>query len=181
MKLHLHHIAILVRSVEAVEKLLPGELERLKVDSFPDEGTKEQYIDLDPGGRPSLLLIEAIGEGPYRRSLTKRGPGLHHLGFVTKSLEVAVDHFTGERLFLHPFSLKSISQRVVWMCRPGVPFLVEIKEDQELGNDSVPAIHLELPGVTDAVFPRIPGLTMNLAENSMIKISSKAISFRIDP
>jgi hypothetical protein len=46
LKLHLHHIAVLTHSLSAVEASLPSELERLGVDTFPNEGTKEQYIDL---------------------------------------------------------------------------------------------------------------------------------------
>ncbi len=180
MLLHLHHIAILVRSLEIVEKSLPGDLERLKVESFPAEGTKEQYIDLDPSGRPCLLLIEAIGEGPYRRALSKRGPGIHHLGLVTDNLDAAVGHFSGERLLIHPFSMKSITQRVIWMCRPGVPFLVEIIEKQELDHDPPPAVHLEFPVATDAIFPRIPGVTMRWTENPWMTVSSNTSSFNID-
>jgi len=86
------HVGILVRSVERAAEALA----RLGVgsigpkDAFPGEGTAEIYVgDSERGAK--LLLMEAIGPGPYRRALERRGPGLHHVALVVDGVEAAVE------------------------------------------------------------------------------------------
>lgn len=82
---------------------------------------------------------------------------------------------------LHPYSLRSLSNRVVWMCRPGVPFLVEIQEESELGEDTSPTIHLGLTMGADAILPETPGVTIGLSGGPLLELSSPNISFTIEP
>ena len=179
MRLHLHHIAILVRSVEATETTLPPCLGRLPVETFPGEGTKEQYLDLDPAGRTSLLLIEAMGEGPYRQTFSKRGPGLHHFGCMTNNLEEAVDHFGSQRLFLHPISQRTLKQNVAWMCRPGIPFLLEIVETPNLDSTAGPLLGISIPRLDAALPVHLPRLTMSPTDDDFVTITTDALSFQL--
>jgi len=181
LKLHLDHIAILTRCLSKLEASLPVELGRLEVDTFPGEGTKEQYIDLASSGRPSLLLIESIGDGPYRRALQKRGAGLHHFGFVTDSMNDAVDYFSKQGLLLHPISLKTLDQGVVWMCRPGIPFLVEIAEVEESEAIVSSPVSMAIPGLQEKNIDWLPDLSLSLSDDTSICISIDTVSFRIIP
>lgn len=73
-----NHVAILVPSVKKAAIYLGqfgfqiGEEEQ-----FDGEGTREIYVESGLGN--SLLLMEPLGHGPYRRAMVKRGPGLHHI------------------------------------------------------------------------------------------------------
>ena len=179
--MHLHHIAVLVKSLSSVEKSLPGELERLSVEHFPNEGTREQYIDLSPSGRPSLLLIEAVGDGPYRSALQRRGAGLHHLGFVTDHLSEAADHFARQGLLLHPITLKTLEQRVIWMCRPGIPFLVEAVGVDELEEPVPPTITMAIPGLEVDRIDWAPDLSISRSDDALIRVSTDGVSFQMSP
>jgi hypothetical protein len=179
MHLHLHHVAILVRSLSASAGALPEQLERLSVDRFPSEGTTEQYVDLDPSGRPSLLLIESIGEGPYRKALQKRGPGLHHFGLKTSSLEDSVSYFSGQGLLLHPISLKTVAQRTAWMCRPGVPFLVELSEIEGSEDGRPSPISVEVPHLNAERIDWMPDVCLIRSQDFQIRIVSGALAFKI--
>src|SRR3954470_23207445 len=85
------HVALLVRSVEraaqALAQLGVGSIGTK--DSFPSEGTAEVYVGAPERGA-RLLLMEAIGPGPYQQALAKRGPGLHHLAFVVGDVQAAI-------------------------------------------------------------------------------------------
>jgi hypothetical protein len=85
------HGALLVRSVDRatlVQELLGGGSVGAN-GTFPGEGTAE--IDVVASDRGAhLLLVEAIGPGPFQRALEKRGPGLHHLALVAGDVPAAV-------------------------------------------------------------------------------------------
>lgn len=181
MKIHLHHIAVLTQSLREVETSLPQELDRLDVAHFPNEGTKEQYIHLSASGRPSLLLIEAAGDGPYREALQKRGAGLHHLGFVADPLTDAADYFARQRLLLHPVTLKTLEQGVIWMCRPGIPFLVEITGAEGLGEPAPPPVSLAVPRLGVDRIDWVPDLSLRRSEDASIRVSTGAMSFQMTP
>ncbi|NJN17085.1 MAG: hypothetical protein HC822_12830 [Oscillochloris sp.] len=181
MNVHLHHIAVLTHGLSAVEESLPAELERLGVDVFPSEGTKEQYIDLSASGRPSLLLIESIGDGPYRNALQKRGAGLHHIGFVTDHIGNAVDYFAQQRLLLHPITLKTVAQGVIWMCRPEIPFLVELVDVAGSEVLQPTRISLAIPQLRVDHIDWLPDMSLSRSDNSSIWISTGSVSFHITP
>jgi hypothetical protein len=112
------HVALLVRSVERAAKAL----ERFGIgsigakDSFPGEGTAEVYVGAPERGA-RLLLMEAIGPGPYQRALAKRGPGLHHLALVAGDVPAAVARGTAAGWVLKK------PGKVSWLARPGAPLL----------------------------------------------------------
>ncbi|MBK1877076.1 VOC family protein [Pelagicoccus mobilis] len=168
--LELDHIALLVRDLEATAASFPSTLERHELETFESEGTKEQYIDFLNTNAPSLLLFEAIGDGPYRRALKKRGPGLHHLGYRTTDLKEAVAYFAKQGLFLHPISIDSLEKRVAWMCRPGIPFLVEIFESERANGESSEQAVIRTPNASKEI-SWAPGLILLPGESSGIGIT----------
>lgn len=132
MTLFVDHIAVLTPNLQRLSDQLPAFCQRFAVEQFPSEGTREQYIALTPDG-PRLLLLEPLspaGDGPYARSLHKRGPGLHHVGVLTPSLAAVIPFLSATGLLLHPTSLRTFAQGVIWACRPGLPFLLEITEGE---------------------------------------------------
>jgi hypothetical protein len=74
---YIDHIALLVKDVEESEKSMPADLVRNQVERFEAEGTKEQYLTSDADHSGSILLMQPVGDGPYKRAMAKRGPGLH--------------------------------------------------------------------------------------------------------
>lgn len=121
-----NHIAILVRNIHAVSGVLPHVCTLHPLEEQPSEGTRERYVTLDDENAPSLLLMQAIAEGPYSRALQRRGPGLHHIGCVCEDIETEIVENHTQRLLLHPISLITRESGVVWLCRPGMPCLVEL-------------------------------------------------------
>ena len=178
MKLKLDHIAILSRHLETVEAALPPSFERYPSETFESEGTKEQYIELEGENDPFLLLFEAISAGPYKRALEKRGPGLHHFGYKTDDLDAAVETFAKLRLLLHPYSLKSAEQGTVWMCRPGVPFLIEIIKSESNQIPDTSSLKMEIPSQFDPI-EWLPNLHLSPSADTKIHVRTKACQFSI--
>jgi hypothetical protein len=123
----LDHVGLLVGSLDRVRPAItalgapPG-----PVDAFPAEGTREQYFGPD-GASHRLLLLEPIGEGPYRRAHERRGEGLHHVAIAVPDLPGYVQGLAGSGWLLLPQSLETIAAcRTAWLARPGVPCLVEV-------------------------------------------------------
>ena len=99
---------------------------------YPGEGTKEAYVS---GGKHSgrLLLIEATGPGPYARALAKRGPGLHHIALCVASLPEYARSLPPDGWRVHPYSFRSGGSLVdLWLCRTGVPALIEVLAPPDL-------------------------------------------------
>lgn len=127
----LSHVAVLVDSLESVidkglfEPSITGEIE-----CFPSEGTRECYIG-SPDELGRLLLIQPNGDGPYRRAMEKRGPGLHHIALEVSDIEQFVRQLSGSGWYLHPMSLDYFkSTRQVFLARPGASALIEVQEQE---------------------------------------------------
>ncbi len=101
----LNHVSFLVESIESVMENSSFSDDSIgKVKEFPGEGTRELYIDNDNQmGR--LLLMQAIGDGPYKRALEKRGAGLHHIALDVEDIDSFVDQLNSSGWQLHPKSL----------------------------------------------------------------------------
>jgi hypothetical protein len=181
--MQVNHIAILVRGLAAVSDSLPAFCKRLPVEDQPGEGTREQYIDVDGEDAVMLLLVQAVADGPYSCALAKRGPGLHHIGCVTSSITDEINRTCEGRLLLHPASLAMYSGGVVWLCRPGVPFLVELMQT----SDPIPSIrggNLRLP--SDVPIPEYirsfsDNLVINDGDDRRMHIAIGERRLRIDP
>jgi hypothetical protein len=75
-----------------------------------------------------LLIVEAIGIGPYQRAIEKRGPGLHHLALNVSDLEEFILSLSGSGWLLHPHSIASMKYKTAWLTRPGMPLLIEVHQ-----------------------------------------------------
>lgn len=132
-----NHVAILVPSVNKALKFLSKfNFEIGQINEFESEGTREVYV----GGNCSntLLLMEAIKDGPYKRALEKRGPGLHHLAIDVENLENFISKISGSGWLLHPMSLQTIkNSKTVYLARPGFPALIEVQEKSEPQNIAI--------------------------------------------
>ncbi len=166
-----NHVALLVKSIEDSIKKLPEELDFGPIETFADEGTKEIYIKSKTSSQSSLLLLQAIGEGPYMRALKKRGPGLHHICISTTSIKSATSKFVSSSLLIHPISIKTWDQGTLWFCRPGLPFLIEAIEDSnndEINKPFVEKIHLKLSEEHANSFSKLsPDFLHQSAKNSI--------------
>lgn len=131
------HIAFLIRQLETMTGLLPEFCTAAPVECFPGEGTREQYVEVAGTKAPRLLLIQPTDQGPYLNAMKKRGPGLHHIGCFTGSIKEMLPHFTKHRLLLHPISIDTIQHGTVWLCRPELPFLIELTEKEEPEKSSL--------------------------------------------
>lgn len=125
--MRLDHVAVLVEDIKSVVEAwkLPG---AQSIEDFPQEGTRELYCGATSrSGR--VLLMQPIGPGPYQRAMAKRGPGLHHVALSVDDLIGFVSSVEDSGWLLHPKSLDSYEKnRQAWLCRPGVPCLVELNE-----------------------------------------------------
>ena len=151
------HIAFVTDEIERVTDSLPGFCNLLPIEEHPIEGTREQYIEIAGDMAPMLLLIQPIADGPYRRALDKRGIGLHHIGGTTPSIKRLLPTIEESRLLLHPISLNTLDRNQIWLCRPGVPFLVELVESTRAaasntwGVLSIPT-RLSIPSFVSSLF-----------------------------
>ncbi len=179
-----NHIAILVRDIDAVSSVLPPVCTLHTLEDQPTEGTRERYVTVDDENAPSLLLMQAIANGPYSRALQKRGPGLHHVGCVCEDIEREISEGNKQRLLLHPISLRTYKLGVAWLCRPGLPFLVELMENPEETAKSVGKVVVLLPVGT--AIPQIasvlsPNLKIEEGNSPEIGVKIGRIEISFDP
>jgi hypothetical protein len=152
-----NHIAVLVSDLQRAVDELPSFCQIHDREEHEADGMLEQYVIVEEAGA-SLLLVQPLGEGPYAAALAKRGPGLHHIGCVTALLDESISECTDKGLLLHPRSLKTYPRGTVWLCRPGVPFLVELMH----WPDHAPLrdCRIQLPGGV-----ALPDVARNLIDN----------------
>lgn len=162
MEAYVDHISVLVPSVA-------GALNADFLQTFPvgevceyvSEGTREVYLG-HSGAAGKILLVEAIGPGPYLDAMEKRGTGLHHIGVVVASIRAFLSSVVKSGWLLHLKSLETLSkQSTVWLARPGMPFMVEVMEVQ---NYSAPTSSL----VQSLVFP--PKVELRCVEGLQLDI-----------
>ena len=123
-------VALLVRSIEPIlESLKALQLTVGRIQTVDARGTRELYLG-DAGRSGRLLLVQPIDdESPYARALARRGPGLHHIAFTTpdaRGFTRAHPHW-----LLHPHSLESFpATGSLWLARPGIGTLVEVRQGE---------------------------------------------------
>lgn len=176
----LSHVAALVPSAERAAALCrslgwaPG-----PVEDFPSEGTREVYVG-PPGSDARLLLMEAIGPGPYRRALEKRGPGLHHVAVDVASIDDAVAGLAGSGWLLHPASLRTAPRKTVYLARPGLRALIEVQgvgdvpERPRFIADASVEGEPEHRRLLDAL--RVPGLRLAGGEGAAVVIGGRRLA-----
>ena len=131
----LDHVALLTQSIERSCTALGVSPDN--IEEFPAEGTRELYLGAPGGAR--LLLMQAIGPGPYQDALSKRGPGLHHVALCVEHTRAFA---AASGWLVHPRFLDQ-PDRMLWLAHPAVPCLVELMAGPPLSGDP---IRLGLPG-----------------------------------
>ncbi len=176
----LDHVALLVENLDhSLQALKQLNLQPESVQTWLSEGTREAYIgEPDRSGR--LLLMEAAADGPYRRALKKRGPGLHHIALRCPD-HLACAHQLGRDhgWLLHHHTLDSLpSCNTIWLARPGLPLLIELMQGDATETEPLVS-HLKLsildfeqerllsilPGIMD--WQPSGGMQMTLANRSV--------------
>ena len=161
------HVAILVPSVrKAADHLRQFDFQIGKEEDWDGEGTREIYVEKDKAN--SLLLMEPIKPGAYRRALDKRGPGLHHLAIDVLNLDSYIESLAGSGWLLHPMSIKMMKQsQTAYLARPGFPGLIEVQGRKEL-NDRP----LFVDSVSVKLDSSLSGLLTHIGLDSIVKASS---------
>lgn len=179
----LSHVAVLVPSAKAASVVCENAGYELGlVEDFPSEGTREIYIG--PTTQAGLLLLmEAIGPGPYRKALEKRGAGLHHIAVNVDSIDDYVANLAGTGWLLHPASLHTLEHRkTVYLARPGLRVLIEVQERSESSPSGSKVFISEVfvegmsehQRLLDAL--KVPGLRIAGNEGAGVVIGSRSIS-----
>jgi methylmalonyl-CoA/ethylmalonyl-CoA epimerase len=145
MRAALNHVAILVTSLDSVLKCNHFSPDILsEMEEFPSEGTRELYVGRGKMGR--LLLMQAIGKGPYASALERRGECLHHLALDVENIDEFVKQLSGSGWYLHPKSLYYYkNSKQVYLCRPGIPVVIEIQERPIFEDDAYFIKKVEFP------------------------------------
>lgn len=142
----LSHVALLVPSVEKSAKFLnQKDIETEEAETFDSEGTKEVYVGAYGEQRGLLLLLEAIGPGPYQRALKKRGPSLHHIAIDVTDLEDFLEDAQDAGWNLHPESEHTLEHNTAWLFVKGVPTLIEVHQKKKLSEKPLKVSKVEIP------------------------------------
>ncbi len=79
--------------------------------------------------KANKTFMQAIGDGPYKQAHEKRGTGIHHIAIDVPKVDDFVGELSGSGWLLHPKSLWFYDDnKQVYLSRPGVPVLIEVKE-----------------------------------------------------
>jgi methylmalonyl-CoA/ethylmalonyl-CoA epimerase len=125
-----HHVAFAVEdldeAVETYRSLFGAEVELR--DTVESQGVEAAYLRL--GGGRIELVCPLAEDSPVGRFLTRRGPGMHHVGFAVDDVHATVDELAsrgaevidreprpglGGHLvsFVHPHSLHGVLAEVI--------------------------------------------------------------------
>ncbi len=161
------HVAILVPSArKAADYLSKFGFGIGPEEKFEGEGTCEIYVEYGKGN--SLLLMEPLKAGPYRRAIEKRGPGLHHLAINVLQVEEFIESLAGSGWLLHPKSLKMIQQsKTAYLARPGFPGLIEVQQKEKLIRNPNFVTEVSVPFDSKLV-----GLVQSIGLQSIVKPSN---------
>ena len=118
------HIAIAVNDVEASAKVYQKALgiDKIEFETVESEGVNVAIIPMENG---RIELIQPTNDdGPIKKFLDKKGPGLHHLALETDNIEGEVERMEGcgvqflgkvrpgsagtKVTFIHPKSLEGV-------------------------------------------------------------------------
>ncbi len=118
------HIAIAVNDVEESAKVYQKALgiDEIEFETVESEGVKVAIIQMENG---RIELIQPTNDdGPIKKFLDKKGPGLHHLALETDNIEGEVERMEGcgvqflgkvrpgsagtKVTFIHPKSLEGV-------------------------------------------------------------------------
>lgn len=125
----LDHVALLTTNLHTSKSLMRDWGFAIQPEEeFDTEGTRECYVG--ESARPSrILLLQAIKNGPYKRTLEKRGAGLHHIGVFVFSLDAFLKRLPGTGWNIHPASSSKLREAgTVYLFSKNVPLIIEVRE-----------------------------------------------------
>ncbi len=176
----LNHVALLVKDIEEfIENNASLRLEMGKIEEFPSEGTRELYI-----GRANktakLLVMQAIGKGPYQRAFEKRGVGLHHIAIDVANASEFSNGLSGSGWNLHPCSLKTYKELgQIWLCKTGNP-LIEVQEKQNIGDGAAFVEEVSIPFSSPSLCEALQLPTITIGPRFQISIQGNKIECDFD-
>ncbi len=88
----LHHVGIIVEDLDAVCDRLTTLLNGHVADEGVDDPLGARWLWIESVGSPIVELVAPIGNGPIAEYFARRGEGLHHLSFLSASLEDSLAH-----------------------------------------------------------------------------------------
>ncbi len=174
MSLYIDHCAVLVTSIEDALAKMPAGCIHGKIHTYISEGTREVYVHHPESDQGRILLMQAVSEGPYQRAMQKRGPGLHHICIRVENIQEFIEEICSSGFLLHPKSLASFSHGVVYLCRPGIPFLVEVENLTDEQRES----HIR-PGLVSAVTMPIAPENARIVESVFKNFVTNAEEFSL--
>lgn len=125
----LDHVAVLVTDLSESKKNIKGWGFHIQTEQqFDAEGTREYYVG--ESDRPSrLLMLQPVKDGPYRKTLEKRGTGLHHIGITVFSLTEFQRNLPGTGWELHPANQAGLDTgATLFFFSKNVPLILEVSE-----------------------------------------------------
>lgn len=141
MQTILSHVALLVSSVDKSALYLSAQGFKCgQAEVFESEGTKEIYVGDYQDQSGLLLLLEPIGEGPYKRAMDKRGPSLHHIAIDVLDLKEFLVEAEKVGWQLHPIS----DSKTAWLFLKGLP-LIEVHQKKVLSHKPFQISELQFP------------------------------------
>lgn len=171
----LNHVALLVRNIEEfIAKNASLRFEMGKIEEFPSEGTRELYI----GGESKtakILVMQAIGKGPYQRAFEKRGAGLHHIAIDVANASDFSTGLIGSGWNLHPCSLNTYKELgQIWLCKTGNP-LIEVQEKQNISDRAAFIDEVSVPFSSPSFCEALQVPTITLGPGFQISIQGNTI------
>lgn len=163
MSVYIDHCAVLVADIEEALKKLPASCVHGEIHTYISEGTREVYVHHPESDQASILLMQAVSDGPYQRAMQKRGPGLHHICIRVENISEFIEEIASSGFLLHPKSLATFSHGVIYLCRPGIPFLVEVENLTDEQRES----HIKPGLISSIALPFKPESTQTI--NSVLK------------
>lgn len=137
----LSHVALLVPSVDKSAAYLSAlGYKCSKAEIFESEGTKEIYVGNYQENSGLILLLEAVGEGPYKKAMNKRGPSLHHIAIDVLDMNDFLTNAKKVGWKLHPIS----NSKTAWLFFKGMP-LLEVHEKKILSNKPTQISEIQFP------------------------------------
>jgi methylmalonyl-CoA/ethylmalonyl-CoA epimerase len=95
---HLHHIGLVVPSLEAGHAILGALGFDVGAPTFADPIQKVTVQFIDAGGDVSIELIApGNGDSPVSRFVAERGAGLHHLCYEVPDIDAACGYLRNQR------------------------------------------------------------------------------------
>jgi methylmalonyl-CoA/ethylmalonyl-CoA epimerase len=117
----LHHIGFVVASIASSAPGFTGSIGAAPLSQTfddPIQRARVAFIDLSPGGGPSLELVEPLADDSPVAAFLAKGGGLHHLCFEVDDLDRHIETLKAERAVLirSPKPATAFGgRRIAWM------------------------------------------------------------------